>query len=112
MKTFNEYKKIQEIKNSDELDLFMEYYYNEDLTPEQEQKIQEAFEGLTIEEAFDKIDEGIFGSILGGIAGATLGKKVGEAIASALGVKKGILYDLLTSRLVGAAIGAAIGKKL
>tara|TARA_Y100000389_G_scaffold200283_1_gene240353 strand:- start:1315 stop:1650 length:336 start_codon:yes stop_codon:yes gene_type:complete len=111
MKTYNEYQQIKEIKDSDELDLFMEYY-QEELSKEDEEKIQQAFEGLSIEEAFDKIEEGIFGSILGGIAGATLGKKVGEAIAAALGVKKGILYDLLTSRLLAAAIGAAVGKRI
>lgn len=110
MKTYNEYKTAETVKESNEMDLFMEYFYQE-FTEEEINQIKESVNNLSEQDLKD-INEGVFGSIFGGLTGALVGDKIGKIIANALGVQSGVLYDLLTSKLVAAALGAAIGKRL
>jgi|TARA_R100000501_G_scaffold5049_1_gene11114 uncharacterized protein YcfJ len=116
MKTF-----LEHLTEDMDMKLFEEYMAEaQELTPEQEQTIDETADRLLRDHEDGKdlevtmneiIEEGLLGSILGGLTGFALGKSVGKMIAKVLGIQKGVLYDLLTSRLVGAALGATIGKR-
>ena len=121
MKTFIEYLEENKVTQR-EMQLLTEGF-QEEWTPELEEKVDQAVDALLNEyrdengnldiDRFNEemTNEGLLGSIVGGLAGFALGKSVGKMVAKVLGVEKGILYDLLTSRLVGTAIGAAMGKR-
>jgi hypothetical protein len=106
----------------DELLTALNESYKQELTEEEEARVDEAIKkfvneylnsGKTIDDLQTEImNEGLIGSIIGGLTGFALGKSIGKIIANVLGIEKGVFYELLTSRLVGAALGAALGKRV